>query len=487
MTYRNPEKITLKVIYGNKLKNTDMQNQLEYTLNTTRKIYASGSQSPHNFYDIVVTIIAWNLLSNIQSPNFNITEEEYGKHSFSSVLKTINLNAQKSNYSIINEALQFWDNLLQKKLKLRISILDWEESGTGNLSERNRDQILNLWKDFFSMFPFDDLNAVSKLWESIENYCLANNNNEDAHLAPAALISTMTQYLDSTYKQISIYDPYSRTGNLLSDAMYNLTGVNEITGISSTQLSWKIANMRLLFFEATSNVHLNNYPEHIDGDKTFDVIISNPPYGDIRNNLNISIQDKRLAIIAGKSKRLEVVFLSHMLDRLSSNGKAAILLPYVFLTGSSTVKDLMEYILEQNILDIVIELPQGLFEHTAIAPVLFFFKKNRQSSDNVVLINSIKEVSKSGRQLYLDEKRLSAWIQQIKEGNIADEKKIITVPTSQVVKEDFNFYKLLHLHEKDNNTDRKSSSELLIDSEEIQNKLIYIQKEIASLIQNYSK
>lgn len=462
-----------------------MQNQLEYTLNTTRKICASENQSFHNFYDVTVSLIAWNLLSNIPNPVFNIKDAEYDKNSFSSVLKTVSQNVEKI-HPTITEAIQYWDNLLQKELKCEAGLLKWDEIVIENLQENDWFQILRLWENFFSIFPADNPDTIFRLWEYIENYFVADNNNENVHLVPAALISNMTQYLKCTSKEISVYDPYARTGNLLVEAKRTLKGVHEVTGVSSTRLSWKIANIRLLFTGARSSVHLNTSHKGIYEDKMFNTILSNPPYGDIRDNINISIQNKHLATIAKKSKRLEVVFLSHMLDRLATDGRAAILLPYVFLTGGSTVKDLMKYILQQNILDIVVELPQGLFEHTAIAPVLFCLNKNRQTNESIVLINAVNEVFKSGRQLYLNEKKLSDWIQQTKEGVIPDEKKIIRVTPDETINGDYNFYKLLHRHEKEDNNERKPADKLLVESEEIQNNLAYVQREIALLIQNYN-
>jgi type I restriction enzyme M protein len=451
----------------------------------TRKIYASGNESFHNFYDVTLSLIAWNLLSNVCTSIFNFKDSAFDKNSFQSVSKTASHNT-KNIYSVINKTLHYWDNLLQKQQKCESALLRWDEGVKENFSENDWGKILRLWEKFFSTFSSNNQDILCELWEYIEKYFVADYNNENVHMAPAALISSMTQYLEYEGKEISVYDPYARTGNLLAEAQRTLTGVKEITGTSSTRLAWKLATIRLLFTGVRLNIHLSTPDTDIVEDKMINVILSNPPYGDSRDNINISIQDKHLSTIARKSKRLEVIFLSHMLDRLTTDGRAAILLPYVFLTGGSTVKNLMEYILQQNILDIVVELPQGLFEHTAIAPVLFCFNKKREINKNIVLINAINEVSKSGRQLNLNEKILSRWIQQIGDGNIPDGKKIIQVAPDEAINGDYNFYKLLHRHEKKDNKEWKSAAKLLAESEELQNNLVCVQQEIAALIQNYN-
>ncbi|WP_177733937.1 HsdM family class I SAM-dependent methyltransferase [Flavobacterium inviolabile] len=462
-----------------------MQNRLEKTLDETRKIYVSGNESFRDFCDFTLSIITWNLLSDarISPPNFKNTTSD--KYNFTSVLKTLSHNAVNI-HSTINEALHYWNNLLQNQQKYGLALLKWDDAITENLPGNSWKLILQLWGKFFSIFPSDNRDILCEFWEYIERYFVAAYNNENAYLTPVALISTMTQYLRGEEKNISIYDPYARTGNLLAGAQHIVPGVQEIVGMSSTRLSWKLATIRLLFTGVQSNIHLSNSSKIDVNNDTFDMILSNPPYGDSRDSISISVKDQHLATIIQKTKRLEVLFLSHMLDKLSDDGRAAILLPSVFLTGSSSVKSLMAYILYRNILDVVVELPQGLFERTAIAPVLFCLNKKRKKDKNIILINATNEMFKSGRQLYLNEKTLTAWLQQIQDGSIPNEKNIIKVAPHEVVTADYNFYKLLHLQEKEDNGERKPVAQLLVEGEQIQNNLVLVQREIAVLIQNYN-
>lgn len=470
---------------GTNYKTINMKDQLEYTLNAARKIYFSGNENFHNFYDVTLSLIAWNLLSDTHIPISIFKDTLFDQYSFSSILKTVVQN-EEGTHSIINEALHYWDDLLQKQQKSECEFLKLEEAITQNIPENDWHKILQLWAAFFSTFPYDNQNILFELWECIEKYFVIDHKSENVHMVPTALISIMTQYLKSEDKKVSVYDPYARTGNLLAGAQHTLTEIQEITGLSSARLSWKLATIRMLFTAVGSNIHLSTPDKDVLPNKIFDIIISNPPYGDNRDNIKIPIQDKHLVTIAKKSRRLEVIFLSHMLDRLSMDGQAAILLPYVFLTGGSTVSDLMKYMLHQNILDIVVEFPQGLFEYTAIAPVLFCINKKRKPDEDIVIINATNEVSKSGRQLYLNEKTLSDWIQQTTDGSISDGKKVIRVTPDKVINGDYNLYKLLHRHEKEDNNERIPAAELLMESEKIKNDLVAIQQEIAVLIQNYN-
>ncbi len=127
-------------------------------------------------------------------------------------------------------------------------------------------------------------------------------------------------------------------------------------------------------------------PQHWD-DEPFELIVSNPPYsikwaGDENPLL---INDPRFApagVLAPKSKA-DMAFIMHSLSWLASNGTAAIVcFPGIMYRGGAEQK-IRKYLVDNNYVDCIIQLPSNLFFGTSIATCIMVMKKNK--ADNKTL------------------------------------------------------------------------------------------------------
>lgn len=141
-------------------------------------------------------------------------------------------------------------------------------------------------------------------------------------------------------------------------------------------------------------------PAHWD-DEPFEAIVSNPPYsikwdGDANPLL---INDPRFApagVLAPKSKA-DLAFTMHILHWLAVNGTAAIVeFPGVLYRGGAERK-IRQYLIDNNYVDAVIQLPPDLFFGTTIATCIIVLKKSK--SDNATLfIDASAEFSRQGNK-----------------------------------------------------------------------------------------
>lgn len=159
-------------------------------------------------------------------------------------------------------------------------------------------------------------------------------------------------------------------------------------------------------------------PKHWD-DEPFDAIVSNPPYsikweGDANP---ILINDPRFSpagVLAPKSKA-DLAFTMHMLSWLSTSGTAAIVeFPGVLYRGGAEQK-IRQYLIDNNYIDAVIQLPPDLFFGTSIATCIIILKKSKK--DNATLfIDGTAEFVRGGNKNKLSEanrkKILDAYIQR---------------------------------------------------------------------------
>lgn len=137
-------------------------------------------------------------------------------------------------------------------------------------------------------------------------------------------------------------------------------------------------------------------PKHWD-DEPFELIVSNPPYsikwaGDENPLL---INDPRFApagVLAPKSKA-DLAFIMHSLSWLASNGTAAIVcFPGIMYRGGAEQK-IRKYLVDNNYVDCVIQLPSNLFFGTSIATCIMVMKKNKVDS-KVLFIDASNECVK---------------------------------------------------------------------------------------------
>jgi type I restriction enzyme M protein len=141
-------------------------------------------------------------------------------------------------------------------------------------------------------------------------------------------------------------------------------------------------------------------PAHWD-DEPFEAIVSNPPYsirweGDANPLL---INDPRFApagVLAPKSAA-DLAFTMHMLSWLAVNGTAAIVqFPGVMYRGGAEQK-IRKYLIDNNYVDAVIQLPADLFFGTTIATCILVLRKSKKTND-VLFIDASAEFTRVGNK-----------------------------------------------------------------------------------------
>jgi type I restriction enzyme M protein len=114
---------------------------------------------------------------------------------------------------------------------------------------------------------------------------------------------------------------------------------------------------------------------------------------------SLMIDDPRFSpagVLAPKSKA-DLAFTMHILHWLSNNGTAAIVeFPGVMYRGGAEHK-IRKYLVENNFVDTVIQLPPDLFYGTTIQTCILVLKKSRTDS-NVLFINAEREFARSGNK-----------------------------------------------------------------------------------------
>ena len=192
-----------------------------------------------------------------------------------------------------------------------------------------------------------------------------------------------------------VYDPACGSGSLLLKFAKVLGKQNVRQGFYGQEINLTTYNLcRINMFLHDIDFDKFNIanedtlisPAHWD-EEPFEAIVSNPPYSTkwAGDDNPLLINDTRFApagVLAPKSKA-DLAFIMHSLAWLSTNGTAAIVcFPGIFYRGGAEQK-IRKYLIDNNYIDCIIQLPDNLFFGTTIATCIMVLKKSK--NDNATL------------------------------------------------------------------------------------------------------
>lgn len=202
-----------------------------------------------------------------------------------------------------------------------------------------------------------------------------------------------------------VYDPACGSGSLLLKSAKILGKDNVRNGFFGQELNLTTYNLcRINMF--LHDIDYDKFdiacedtlltPMHWD-DEPFEVIVSNPPYsvkwaGDDNAML---INDPRYSpagVLAPKSKA-DFAFIMHSLAWLASNGTASIVCFPGILYRTGAEQKIRKYLIDNNFIDCIIQLPENLFFGTSIATCIMVLKKNK-ADNSTLFIDASKEAVK---------------------------------------------------------------------------------------------
>lgn len=214
-----------------------------------------------------------------------------------------------------------------------------------------------------------------------------------------------------------VYDPACGSGSLLLK-FAKILGQNNvkqgffgqeinITTYNLCRINMFLHNISFEKFDIALGDTLRD-PKHWD-EEPFDAIVSNPPYsiswaGDADITL---INDPRFSpagVLAPRSKA-DLAFTMHMLHWLSADGTAAIVEFPGVLYRSGAEQKIRKYLVENNFVDCVIQLPANLFFGVSIATCIIVLKKSKK--DNAILfIDASNKFEHPGNKNVLSEQNI---------------------------------------------------------------------------------
>ena len=321
-----------------------------------------------------------------------------------------NVNKRADNDENLNETLERVFNHIEASAKGSVSEssfaglfddFDVNSNKLGSTVAKRNERLAKLLHGVESMNLGDvkdhDIDAFGDAYEYLMTmYASGAGKSGGEFFTPADVSELLTRLGTVGKTEINkVYDPACGSGSLLlkaekvlgRDAVRNGFYGQEIniTTYNLCRINMFLHDIGFDKFDIACEDTLTA-PQHWD-DEPFELIVSNPPYsikwaGDDNPLL---INDPRFSpagVLAPKSKA-DMAFIMHSLSWLASNGTAAIVcFPGIMYRGGAEQK-IRNYLIDNNFIDCIIQLPSNLFFGTSIATCIMVLKKGK--ADNKTL------------------------------------------------------------------------------------------------------
>ena len=324
---------------------------------------------------------------------------------------------------IINKALEKIEEENKLKLDGVFRSIDFNnENLLGKTKERNA-MLKTLLEDFnhkdLDLRPskLGNHDIIGNAYEYLIARFASDAGKKGGEFFTPSEVSELISRLVKPQSGDRIYDPTCGSGSLLikaarkvQDRNFSLYGQERNGGTQAlckmNMFLHDIDDAKIKWGDTIAN------PLHYENDKLmkFDVVVANPPFSlDKWANGFASGNDEKFKFESSMDKygrfsrgvppksKGDYAFILHIIESLNEGGRAGIVLPHGVLFRGASEGKIRKALIDENLLDAVIGLPENLFYGTGIPAVILIFKKNRERKD-ILFIDASNEYAKEKNQ-----------------------------------------------------------------------------------------
>ncbi|MFH7410103.1 type I restriction-modification system subunit M [Acinetobacter variabilis] len=284
----------------------------------------------------------------------------------------------------------------------------------------------------------------------IKNFAASGGQKAGEFYTPPEVSDLIAELLDPQ-KGDSICDPACGSGSLLMKCGRKVVANHNskeyaLYGQEAIGSTWSLAKMNM-FLHGEDNHKIEwgdtiRNPKLLDknGDlMLFDIVTANPPFSLDKWGYEQAENDKFDRFRRGLPPKTkgDYAFISHMIETLKPvTGRMGVVVPHGVLFRGSSEGKIREKLINENLLDAVIGLPEKLFYGTGIPAAILIFKKQK-SDDSVLFIDASCEFKSGKNQNNLTEENIAKIIETYRSRASVD--KYAYLATLQEVKDnDYN-------------------------------------------------
>jgi len=397
-----------------------------------------GTVDPSIYKDYVLTMLFLKYVSDVWQDHYDEYKRQHGDHPelITELLKNERfvLPPNSSFYAVharrhepgngerIDKALHAIEDANIAKLRDVFQDISFNSNKLGDEQQKN-DILRHLLEDFakpeLNLRPsrVGTLDVIGNAYEFlIKNFASTSGKKAGEFYTPPEVSTLMARLMDPQEGD-EICDPTCGSGSLLmkcgrlvrerkQSRRYALFGQE---AIGST---WALAKMNM-FLHGEDNHRIEwgdtiRNPKLLDTDSTlkhFDIVVANPPFSLEKWGFDGADADRYSRFRRGVPPRTkgDYAFILHMVETMKPRtGRMAVVVPHGVLFRGAAEGRIRQKLIEENLLDVVIGLPEKLFYGTGIPAAVLLFRK-RKADDKVLFIDASRDFEAGKNQNLLRE------------------------------------------------------------------------------------
>jgi len=369
-----------------------------------------GAIDPSEYKNYILTMLFIKYLSDMKKDRVATLKEQYGdeperleralaRERFiipdGADFETLFTRRDEDNIGeLINEALSDIEDANKMKLDGVFRNIDFNsEAALGQTADRNR-RLKQLLEDFaderLDLRPsvIGNRDIIGDVYEHQIALFAADAGKKAGEFYTPAEVSTLLAKLVEAQPGDQICDPACGSGSLLIKVAKEIGGEDfYLAGQESNGSTWALCRMNM-FLHNMDSARIEwcdtiNNPKLIDEDELtrFDVVVANPPFSLKKWRYSTAKTDKFNRFHRGMppKSRGDYAFISHMIEiALEGKGKVGVVVPHGVLFRGRAEGTIRRKLIEENLLEAVIGLPEKLFYGTSIPAAIMIFNKGRK-------------------------------------------------------------------------------------------------------------
>lgn len=401
-----------------------------------------GVVDPSIYKDYVLTMLFLKYISDVWDDHYAEYEAEHGDHpelieelmkserfvlpSDASFNKLYEQRFEPGNGERIDKALHAIEDANLAKLSDVFQDISFNSTKLGDEAQKNdilRHILEDFAKDDLDLRPsrVGKLDIIGNAYEFlIKNFAASSGKKAGEFYTPPE-VSELIAELVEPKEGDEICDPTCGSGSLLMKCGKQIeksTGNRKyaLFGQEAIGSTWALAKMNMFLhgednhrIEWGDTIRNPKLLDHEDRLKHFDVVVANPPFSLDKWGHDKADNDKFSRFRRGippKTKG-DYAFILHMIETLKpGTGRMGVVVPHGVLFRGASEGKIRQKLIEENLIDVVIGLPEKLFYGTGIPAAILIFKKNR-TDNKVLFIDASREYKDGKNQNFLRDEDLA--------------------------------------------------------------------------------
>ena len=400
-----------------------------------------GTVDPSIYKDYVLTMLFLKYVSDVWQDHYDHYKAQYGDHPelIAEMLKNERfvLPASASFYALhalrhtpgngerIDKALHAIEEANLGKLRDVFQDISFNSNKLGDEQQKN-DILRHLLEDFarpeldLRESRVGQLDVIGNAYEFlIKNFASTSGKKAGEFYTPPEVSALMARLM-APQEGDEICDPTCGSGSLLMKCgrlIRENTGTRKyaLYGQEAIGSTWALAKMNM-FLHGEDNHRIEwgdtiRNPKLLDGGasgttlKHFDIVVANPPFSLEKWGFEGAEADKFSRFRRGLPPRTkgDYAFILHMVETMKpGSGRMAVVVPHGVLFRGAAEGRIRQKLIEENLLDVVIGLPEKLFYGTGIPAAVLVLRKHK-ADDKVLFIDASRDFEAGKNQNVLRE------------------------------------------------------------------------------------